>query len=701
MLLLLGLLLPTVIVSFTAPAPENTLFVMLSFISDLPLLPASVSDTPPLNPSGSINPADTHGGDVSCVYLFYSAPDALSQRLQHPHARPAHEINVVLHHTLDGQTYQIKKKAFLYAPESNGYSIYTLPALLHFSSLPIALQQLVLESTSATSNTSNSASTSTSASSDADTADDAATDTNTDVGAVSNSSKVRLHFSICIERLGVVEQELGTADFVIVTADKKSANPEDHYFEYLERWLAFFDYLIRTNQVGEFSSNQLVRFSELNKMIRAYCGEGEQITRSRILEIAENAAQPLRRLENKLRKSLLNTRKMLPVERINELDGKCIDYILRLEGNTLREKAQKNKMRLLGLAKEETYNLLENRVLKDFLERCINKSTQYIKEITEYSNADKVQANSSLMRQMKVFKQRCQDLSTKTPLSTVPRQTTLPKPNFVLQKDPDYKKIWRMYLDLIHEKRDLDQTLYCQQNLFQDICDVMLNAVLCDLCEQRMFTKSKEFTISTISKSYVDISLDQLNGHRIKLGCEAGPFLVQNYHATFIAEVITNGSNKLEYLQSLYRQDTNKDLIAAPAYVLFTTATSPQNAFRGGQQHHIIMPFFSLHCAFNTKQEQERLEQRISKELAKVRGDSKVPMFPCFIISTHGTLKDANSYAATAATTAMAEQEQFTSHRTLSGQIYFVTKLSLQPRFWLHNHKNLANILSGVIGTIR
>ncbi len=683
---------------------------MQSFISDLPLLPATVPaasiSTAAANTTDSINPADTHGGDVTCVYLFYtsavtSARTSLAAQQSQPQShRPALELNVVLRHTLDGQAYQIKKKAFLYAPESNGYLIYTLPAVLHFSSLPVTLQQLVLEK-SAVSNTSSSGSSGNS--------------------ATTNQVVVRLPFSICTERLGVVEQELGTAEFVVVTSDKKSANPEDRYFEYLERWLAFFDFLIRTNQVGEFSSNQLVRFSELNNMIRAYCGEGEQITRSRILEIAENAAQPLRRLENKLRKSLLNTRKMLPVERINELDGKCIDYILRLEGNTLREKAQKNKMRLLGLAKEETYNLLENRVLKDFLERCISKSTQYIKEITEYSNNDKVQANSSLMRQMKIFKQRCQDLSTKTPLSTVPRQTTLPKPNFVLQKDPDYKKIWRMYLDLIHEKRDLDQTLYCQQNLFQDICDMMLNAALCHLCELSAKRQTNGYSISTISKSYVDISLEQLNGHRIKLGCEAGPFLVHNGHAIFIVEVITNGSHKVEYLKRLYRQDTQgKDLIAAPAYVLFTTATSPQDAFRGGQQHHTIMPFFSLHCAFNTEKEQVLLENRIASELAKVSGDSKVPMFPCFIISTHGALKEANAYAATAAdtgtetgtgmstntgagavTATKAEADSFKSKSTLSGQTYFVTKLCLQPRFWLNNHKNLTDILSGVIRILR
>lgn len=640
---------------------------MSSFLRDLPLMPAEVPNT-----QGIINPADTHGGEVTCVYLFYAAQDSVSsqsvtqQNLTHSISKHKGELPVLLRHTVGANTYQIKKTAFLYAEESNGYLIYTLPALLNTTALPTGLQRnLNVDPETAT-----------------------ATDT-----------AMRIPFSVCLEQYGLVEQELGVVEFVVVTSDKKSPNSTGHYFEYLERWLAFFDYLIRTNQVGEFSSNQLVRFSKLNNMIRDYCGGDEQITRSRILEIAENAAQPLCRLENKLRKSLLNTRKMLSVERINELDGKCIDYILRLEGNSLREKAQRNKMRLLGLAKEETYNLLENRVLKDFLERCISKSALYIKEINEYNNHDKAKANSSLMRQMKIFKQRCQDLSTKTPLSTVPRQTTLPKPNFVLQKDPDYKKIWRMYLDLIHEKRDLDQTLYCQQNLFQDVCDVMLNAALCYLCEQPSFTSAKGFTISTISKSYVDISLEQLNGHRIKLGCEAGPFLVQSRYATIIAEVITNNSHKLEYLKRLYRQDTKKDLIAAPAYVLFTTATSPQNAFKGGQ-HHIIMPFFSLHCAFSTKQEKELIEPRISCQLEEVYYNSRVPMFPCFIISTHGSIKDA-SLGNSSEAGAVEADKGFKIKNTESNKIYFITELCLQPRFWLNNQNSLANIISTIIGIIR
>ena len=430
---------------------------------------------------------------------------------------------------------------------------------------------------------------------------------------------------------------------MLVSSDKNAPNSEEHYFQYLERWLAFFDYLINYNQTSDFSDVQMVRFADLNQLICQYCGNDEQISRSRILAIAEKASEPLSRIASKLRKSLINTRKLLPVERINAMDGKCLEYLLRLEGDTLREKAQKNKMRFLGLAKEETYNLLENRVLKDFLERCITKSTQYILEIKNKSNNNRALANSTITRQMNVFKQRCQDLSQKSPLVTVPRQPSLPKPNFVLQKDPDYKKIWQMYLDLIHEKRDLDKTLYCQQNLFQDICDLLINAALCNLSDKSPWPLQYGYQLNTISKSYVHISREQINGHRLKLGCEAGPFFIQSSNAVYTVEVIAFGSEKLNSIgitnpiTQLWPQVTFQLMPMAPSFLLFSKVSSIQDLRKPVQ--HVLVPLYSMHCALRDESERDSLLHKLPdmfKDLLENRASRSpaIPIYPCFLVST-------------------------------------------------------------------
>ena len=307
------------------------------FLSDFPLLRVDRdADHTVIVPS-------THGA-VTCAYLMLP-PATLGQS-------NSGELPLTLCYEQDGQSYQFKKNAFIYAYAGAdlNIAIYTLPSLIAVSSLPYKLQKS-MQQTLLTAEPAQSSSTSTS---------------------------VTLPLSILYDG-----QSIGTIDFVLVSTDKDVPNSEEHYFQYLERWLAFFDYLINYNQTSDFSDVRMVRFADLNRLIRQYCDNDEKISRSRILAIAEKASEPLSRIASKLRKSLINTRKLLPVERINAMDGKCLEYLLRLEGDTLREKAQKNKMRFLGLAKEETYNLLENRVLKDFLERCITKSTQYIIEIQD------------------------------------------------------------------------------------------------------------------------------------------------------------------------------------------------------------------------------------------------------------------------------------------------------------------------------
>ena len=575
----------------------------VGFLSDFPLCRIDQdSDAKVIVPS-------THG-EVTCAYLILP--------ISAPAQRNDIELPITLCYTQHGQSYQFKKTAFIYAyaGEALNIAIYTLPSLIAISSLPYKLQKSIQQTLL------------------------------TAEQSTPTTTPVTLPLSILYEG-----QSIGNIDFVLVSPDNTAPNSEEHYFQYLERWLAFFDYLINYNQASDFSDIQMVRFASLNQLIYQYCGNDEQISRSRILAIAEKASEPLSRIAPKIRKSLINTRKLLPVERINAMDGKCLEYLLRLEGDTLREKAQKNKMRFLGLAKEETYNLLENRVLKDFLERCITKSNQYILEIKDKSNNNPALANSTIMRQMNIFKQRCQDLTQKTPLSSVPRQPSLPKPNFVLQKDPDYKKIWQMYLDLIHEKRDLDKTLYCQQNLFQDICDLLINAALCNLSDKSSWPLQYGYQINAISKSYVHISREQINGHRLKLGCEAGPFLVQGAKALYTVEVIAFGSEKLNtmglpnLIVQLWPQVTLQLMPTAPSFLLFTKVSSIQDLKKPVQ--HVLVPLYSMHCALQSEQERDSLLQKLPemfKDLLTNNMPQKpsISIYPCFLVSTkqHWALKE-------------------------------------------------------------
>lgn len=580
-------------------------------------------------------------GELTCVYLFARHVSS-----------PKIELPVTLSYEHHGESFKVNKFAYRYtiAEQDSPFDVYTLPALISINSLSIGLKKLAYEAMSkaataiaATAPSSSSAPAATGAIPSAipsaipmasaipaaipgvaDSATATATASTSDADDTAATSAIVTGAGRAVPslrlRVSVEGEFLGEVDFVLVDSDSKSPNFEEYYFKYLERWLSFFDYLINYNHVGLYSSQNILRFAYLNNLLNQYCGSAEQPSRSRILAIAERASAPLSRIANKLRKSLINTRKLMPVERVNAMDGKCLEYLLRLEGDTLKEKAQKNKMRILGLTKEETYNLLENRVLKDFLVRCSNKSTQYLLDIKEQSRNNPQLSNSLIEKQMKIFKQRCLDLATKSPLEIVPRQGSLPKPNFVLQKDPDYKKIWKMYLDLIHEKRDLDKNLYCQQYLFQDICDLLTNAALCSLCEDDELTQCFSLKVKTIAKSFAFIEREQINGHRLRSGCNAGPFLISSPQGSFSLEVLSFGSQRRDPLQALKGYEGVVQTLGAPSYLLI------QPVLTLGQLHQekrvnkvALVPLYSLHALLSDKTVLEQLVREQSNELLKLK----------------------------------------------------------------------------------
>lgn len=459
-------------------------------------------------------------------------------------------------------------------------------------------------------------------------------------------------------------ENLGVASFCIATQQTSTT--------VLESWLAFFDFLIYSNKIIDFDNEMIVRFKNLNELIEQFCEDDNRAPRSIILKIAEQSSDILPILSRKLRKNLQNTRTLLPVDRINALDGKCLEYLMKIEGNSIRDKAQKNKLKLMGLTKIESYNLLENRVLKDFLHRCNQKASSYLVDFEEFTKSDRG-SNDHDVQKIRIFKSRCSDLSNNTELENVPRQTSLPKPNFVLQKDPYYKKIWALYLDIIHEKQDIEQTIACQQNLFHDICDLIINSALCHLCELPDVTLQHDYRIRTITKSYVKLNSNIMAGHRIKLGCNAGPFLVyRSAQSSCVIEVITNGSDNLSIPQKFVKQLSAMRLLAtAPSYLLFSLTSA------GSKQQHLLVPIFTVHANASSMEDIKSFNSMLQK-LSILLDPVKHQIHPCFMLSTSLNLDDNDNFLV-----------QCNRHSTVLVQHH--------PRNWLKSRDAFERLISYLV----
>lgn len=211
---------------------------------------------------------------------------------------------------------------------------------------------------------------------------------------------------------------------------------------------------------------------------------------------------------------------MLPLSRVKELDQSCIRFLIKQPGDTLKQKVAANDFKMMGIARVEKYDLLENRVLKDFLYRAQRECEKYLSEFSHDSkvyNSERVKKVILLERQIAII--------LKNPVwNEITRQNTLPGPNYVLQNEKRYKVIWKYYLTLIRQERQLDLSFKYQDNTFCDLTGLLLQSAFCSLVSSDRL-KSKGLKLDCMGDSYIEIYKEQHFGKKLS-SYPVGPFIL-------------------------------------------------------------------------------------------------------------------------------------------------------------------------------
>lgn len=146
-------------------------------------------------------------------------------------------------------------------------------------------------------------------------------------------------------------------------------------------------------------------------------------------------------------------------------------WLTKQPGRNSKEKAG-SKQELLALVRKESVITLENKVLKDFLKRCKISGEAYIREYNNrYSNSERIKATKRLV----AF---CKEQLQTSIFKEIPSLTNLPVPNYVLQHNVSYSKMWRLYTLLIQQARITESVWPYRFNVFQDFFFIKVNLVL-------------------------------------------------------------------------------------------------------------------------------------------------------------------------------------------------------------------------------
>lgn len=244
-----------------------------------------------------------------------------------------------------------------------------------------------------------------------------------------------------------------------------------------------------------------------------------------IVHIAEAMRRQLRVTVEAARKVLIRERRILPAGRVTETDTACLRWYVRQPGETMAEKAASNHQALLGITRKETYNTLENRVLKDFLSRCTQESKRYLgTEVGE----DQTLMKSRRTSRVRSFRHLCSNLRRIPFLEDVAKPPPGMKANYVLQNDSRYRQIWQFYVRLLRQEDEEDKMWDWQSRTWADVARLLVNAALYELAGSSQKGLQNELVLEEFLTSGMQLSREQHQGCRVQAGSEPGPFVVRH-----------------------------------------------------------------------------------------------------------------------------------------------------------------------------
>jgi hypothetical protein len=185
-------------------------------------------------------------------------------------------------------------------------------------------------------------------------------------------------------------------------------------------------------------------------------------------------AQEMRRhvveLVERPRRVLRRERRLQALDRIQEMDSQCLTWYVRRPGKTAAQKAGP-RQQLLAVVRRETIDTLENRVLKDFLRRTTVEAERYL-------GANRLLSASKRYGFVRRYGNTVRRLHAAPDLEEVRPLAGVPTPNYVLQHDRRYRRLWGAYLELVRRQDVLDEAWSWQRRLWADAVTIAVASVL-------------------------------------------------------------------------------------------------------------------------------------------------------------------------------------------------------------------------------
>ena len=222
-------------------------------------------------------------------------------------------------------------------------------------------------------------------------------------------------------------------------------------------WLSGYLYRHRDDSGSPLAERKL---SEACAAFREYLGSQKDFApESLIVEIARNAPEAISSIVAGPHMVLMREHTEVPLDKIQEMDTFSLVALARRPGRTVAMKAGP-KQRLTALTRRETADTVENRVVMDFILRSARSARQYVDEMCARCPRkeacklhDPVVEKDCPSERVKIvasYSRHCAAWLRNGTFAEVARlKEPRTRPNYVLQQNIRYVKVWKYYLKLL------------------------------------------------------------------------------------------------------------------------------------------------------------------------------------------------------------------------------------------------------------
>jgi hypothetical protein len=201
-----------------------------------------------------------------------------------------------------------------------------------------------------------------------------------------------------------------------------------------------------------------------------------------IVKQARELLAILEYLDRSPRRILRRTPEMIRLSRVQEIDRRGMIWLVRQPGDTMAERAG-SRQRVYAIAREENFNTLENRVVRSYAQLAAMIAREYV---GKHPGA----ARSGRVVTVDKFGKRCRQLEADLAAYDVGEARSDATPNFVLQDNPNYRKVWDAWKVLLNRGRIVDELWRWQARSWEEFCALALVVALQAIPSARVIATS-------------------------------------------------------------------------------------------------------------------------------------------------------------------------------------------------------------------